>query len=270
MRLMLRSSEWIALGYFIYLAATAMLVDVPSESRRRVLATLLFAGAATVALGLQTSPGAVTARDWMPLVNLVIGYWLPAQLVVKTNPRFERVLMDFDRKLLGRGATGAYFDRAPRIAIGYFELAYLLCYPIVPLGLLSLSFVGLRSRADEYWSTVLLAGFACYGLLPWLPARAPRALETMARSRSGLRQLNVKLLDQASVRLNTFPSGHAATSMAIALVLFAYVPPVGAVFLTVALSIAIASVIGRYHYAADAISGLAVGTAAFELTRRLW
>jgi membrane-associated phospholipid phosphatase len=271
MPLMFRVSEWVALGYFVYLAAVVLLVDAPSESKRCVLATILFAMAATVALALQTGAGASAARDWMPLANLVIGYWLPAQLVVRTNPRFERALLDLDARICGKDAMTRYAAKAPRFLIEYFELTYLFCYPIVPAGLVCLLVAGMRDRADMYWTTVLLAGFACYGLLPWLPARAPRAVETgPTADRSLVRRFNLAVLDQASVGLNTFPSGHAATSAAIALVLLASVPAAGAVFCVIALSIAVASVVGRYHYAADALSGVAVGAAAFEVARRLW
>jgi len=271
MPLMFRVSEWVALGYFLYLATAAMLVDAPSESRRCVLATILVAAAATVALALQTGPAAFAARDWMPLANLVIGYWLPAQLVVKTKPRLERALLRFDRWLCGKDVMTTYFAKAPRFIIEYFELSYLFCYPIVPAGLVCLLAAGMRDRVDMYWTAVLVAGFACYGVLPWLPSRAPRALETVpSADRSVVRRFNLRVLDQASVRLNTLPSGHAAASVAIALVLLALLPVAGALFGVIALSITVASVVGRYHYAADALSGLAVGAAAFEVARCLW
>src|SRR5205807_471481 len=88
--------------------------------------------------------------------------------------------------------------------------------------------------AMAYW----LAALPCYGLLPWLPTRPPRAIETPERAvQSAMRALNVKILDRASVQLNTFPSGHAAASIAIALAVGSHVPLAGAVLGIVAVSI---------------------------------
>jgi len=65
------------------------------------------------------------------------------------------------------------------------------------------------------------------------------------------------------VQWNTFPSGHTAASVAAALVVATYLPLDGLIFGLIAVSIAIGSVVGRYHYAADAFVGALVAIAAF-------
>jgi len=69
------------------------------------------------------------------------------------------------------------------------------------------------------------------------------------------------------VQLNTFPSGHAAASIAIALAVGSHVLFAGAVLGIVAVSIAAGSVIGRYHYAADVIAGAGLAIGAFAASR---
>jgi membrane-associated phospholipid phosphatase len=202
----------------------------------------------------------------LPLVYLLAGYWLPALLVRAPNPGLERWLLDVDHRLMGATGAGAFERRAPRAVIEYLELAYLLCYAVVPIGYLWLVLAGFAGEADHFWTVVLLASFLCYGVLPWMPSRAPRAVEGgNLPKRSLVRRLNVAVLDRASVQWNTFPSGHTAASIATALAVGAHVPLAGAVLGVVALSIAIGSVVGRYHYAADAISGAAVALLAFAL-----
>jgi membrane-associated phospholipid phosphatase len=44
---------------------------------------------------------------------------------------------------------------------------------------------------------------------------------------------------------------------------------VGAFFLIAALSVAVATVYGRYHYTADALAGALIGAAAFLVSTRL-
>jgi PAP2 superfamily len=201
----------------------------------------------------------------MPLVYLLTAYWLPALLVRVPNSRLEQQLLEFDRMLFGRRGLELFATKAPRWLLEYFELSYLLCYAVVPAGYVWLIFAGLEGT-DMFWPTVFPASFACYGLLPWLPTRAPRAIEPPIPARSMIRSLNVRILDRASVQWNTFPSGHTAASVATALAAGSHVPVAGAVLGWIAVSIAIGSVVGRYHYAADAIVGAAVAVLSFMAT----
>ena len=267
MPLELRISEWIALGFFLYLAAAALLMRLPADRKRRVIARTILISAFILAMAVPGGSAAARARDWLPLVYLPLGYWLPAHLVKCTNPRLEGMLLEFDRRLFGTGGLARFANRAPRLLIELLELAYLFCYPIVPLGFAWLVLGGFPQEGDRFWTAVLLAGFGCYGLLPWLPTRAPRAIEEAPpRARSSIRPLNLRVLDRASVQLNTFPSGHTAASLATALVVGTHLPHAGAALGAIALGIAIGSVVGRYHYAADAITGAAVALTAFALS----
>jgi len=54
-------------------------------------------------------------------------------------------------------------------------------------------------------------------------------------------------------------------SLAIALVLWTVPPLAGAVFLWVSASIAVATVVLRYHYAADALLGIVLATVSFKV-----
>jgi hypothetical protein len=267
MRLDLRISEWIALGFFVYLAAAALLLRVPADQKRRAVARAILISAVILAMAVPGGSAAAHLRDWLPLIYLPLGYWLPAHLVTSSNPILEGRLIGLDRRMFGRDGLGGFATRAPRVLIELLELAYLLCYLVVPLGFGWLVLAGFGQEADRFWTAVLLAGFGCYGLLPWLPSRAPRAIEeTLSRRPSSIRSLNLRVLNRASVQLNTFPSGHTAASLATALAVGAHLPLAGVVLGVLALGIAIGSVVGRYHYAADAITGAAVALVAFALS----
>ena len=79
--------------------------------------------------------------------------------------------------------------------------------------------------------------------------------------------MNEWVTDYASIRANTFPSGHVAGSFAIALFLFTVSPGVGLVFLGIAMSTSISTVLLGYHYSLDVVLGLAVGAASFLVLR---
>jgi membrane-associated phospholipid phosphatase len=211
-------------------------------------------------------PRAEILRDWVPLGYLLLGYWMPALFVTGTRAAFERRLLTFDKWLFG---LSVFSRTANRTLIQILEITYLFCYPMVPLGFACLYAYGMRDEADRFWTAVLLAVFPCYGVLPWLPTRPPRIVEQELRPTSAIRSLNLLVLNRASVQLNTFPSGHAAASLATALAVGARLPAVGVVLAIVALGIAIGSVVGRYHYAADAITGMALAVAGFAISRIL-
>ena len=241
----------VAAVYFAYLAVVAI-------SRLKLKPALL-------SIVTMLSAIIVGMPNVMPLVYLLVGYWLPALMVRAPNERFEQRLLDFDRRLFGLEGLTRFRQSAPRVVIEYLELAYLLCYAVVPAVYAFLVLVGKDGEAiDRFWLVVLLASFLCYGLLPWIPTRAPRAVEPpiLAR-RSAVRQLNLTVLNRASVQWNTFPSGHTAASVATALAVAGDMPAAGVILGVVAVSIAAGSVVGRYHYAADALAGGLVALLAF-------
>lgn len=243
----------VALAYFAYLAGLAVFAG-----RLRVLVASVLVLVSIVTVGMPSV---------MPLVYLLIGYWLPALLVSAPNTRLGERLLAFDHQLFGRAGLTTFVAKAPRLLVEYFELAYLFCYAVVPIGWVWLVLAGHQDQSSRFWATVLLASFACYGVLPWLPSRAPRAVEAPpVRDASLIRKLNVHVLDRASVQWNTFPSGHTAASLAAALAVGIHMPVAGVVLGVVAVSIAIGSVVGRYHYAADAIAGAVVAIVAFAIT----
>jgi membrane-associated phospholipid phosphatase len=72
-------------------------------------------------------------------------------------------------------------------------------------------------------------------------------------------RVNEFVLKRISHRLNTFPSGHVAVSLAAALEVMSISQPAGIVLLSIASAIAAGAVLGRYHYALDVVVGAVLG-----------
>ena len=267
-RMELRASEWITVAYFAYLAGAAAVVPgIGRPQRRGVIGTAIVV-AITVLSFAAFGPSAMLWRDLMPLVYIVVGYRLPALLVTTTNQVLERRLLALDHRWFGIGNVPAISGRAAGPMIAGLELAYLCCYPMVPLGFACLYVAGLPEESDRFWTAILLAVFGCYGMLPWLPTRPPRAIEGAPIPSAGLvRGVNLRVLGFASIQLNTFPSGHAAASLATALAVGSRLPLAGLLLGLLAFAIAIGSVVGRYHYAADALAGMALAVLGFVVSR---
>jgi membrane-associated phospholipid phosphatase len=293
-----RPPEWVSAVYFAYLlVAAGSMGSVPIRRRVRIVA----ASAASLAgVGMLASlPCLATAqvvRDWAPGVFLLAGYWVPGLFSVAPNARLERWLSRIDARLFALEPVAAVGARAPRLILEVLELSYLSCYALVP-GIFAMLYWHPSADAalgtplwhpsagaalgtplwhpsagaaleNRFWTGVLLSEFMCYGLLPWLPSRPPRTLEgASAIDRRGLftRRLNLWVLGHVSVQANTFPSGHVAGSLIAALIAWQALPIVGAAALFLALLISVATVVGRYHYAADAVLGGLVALAVFAL-----
>jgi len=263
-----RTAELVALVYFSYLPLAARLAGRRLRPGWADAVSLGLAGASAALQLLGTGPVASLVRDWAPGAFLLLSYWMSAPYKGDAAPAFERWLIDFDRRVLGT-ALDRFTRRAPRLLLESLELAYLTCYPFVPAGLLWLVLSGEHVDADRFWTAVLAASLPCYALLPWFHTAPPRAVEPdLAIERRGLavRRFNSRLLHRTSVQANTFPSGHVAATVAVALMVAATSHPVaGLAFGAGAVAIAIATVVGRYHFGADAVLGALLGLAGFWL-----
>jgi membrane-associated phospholipid phosphatase len=264
----LRPSEWVVVVYFLYLFVAAVFSKVPSGRRVRVGSVAFFVIVAVLGFSRADRSWFRQMRDWMPIVYLLAAYRTPALLVSAPSVGMEWELAAFDARWFGGKEIGVA-ERTPRWCLEVLELAYLLCYPLIPAGWICLRVLSGARQQDQYWTAVMLAAACCYGLLPWLPTRSPRTTDAVQSPRSTFRRLNLRVLDRMSVQLNTFPSGHVATSFAAALAAAAAVPLAGVLLGFTAFAIMLASVVGRYHYVADVLAGAAVSVVAFALSRLL-
>jgi hypothetical protein len=265
-----RTSEWIVTGYLAYVAVLVWTRRL-DRRRRAVVTAVALADAACVGWLSHAHRGfALIVRDWLPALQILIGYWLSGAFLARPMPRAEARLAAWDAVLFGQLGAAAFVRRAPRWLLEYLELAYLMVYVVVPAGFAVVYVFAPQPPVDTYWTTVLVAELACYGMLPWVQTRPPRALGLqMDIEDRGLlvRRLNLRVLRRGSIQANTVPSGHAAGAFATALAAGALVPEALLPLNVLAVSITLASVVGRYHYAADSGLGVLVALAAWALVR---
>lgn len=259
-------SESLALAFFACLAVATPFAHDAVKRRHAglVLAAVGLLFLARASLLTSDSP----LRAWMPLADLLIAYRLPALIARAPSPALEQRWLALDHRWLGKDLL-RQSERMPGLLRRPLELCYLLCYPMVPLGFAILSLCGFRGDADRFWTAVLAAALPCYGLVIWLPMRPPRIVERSACTHSRTRALNLRILQHASIQLNTFPSAHVAAAVASALAVSERLPAAGAALGVIAAGIAIGCVVRRYHYAVDAVAGLLLGVIGFLVSRAI-
>jgi membrane-associated phospholipid phosphatase len=193
-----------------------------------------------------------------------VPYWQTGQFFQGPNHRIEERLLAFDRWMLARAAETSGTSRT---GLGLsLEVAYLFCYPLVPLGLVALYAAGQRSHVAGFWLVVLIATYICYAITPFVPAYPPRDLagSQPALAQTGKARLfNRWILKHGSIHAISFPSAHVASTFAASLVLLRFMPLVGAAFLLVSVWIALGAVMGRYHYALDVLLGALTALGVF-------
>jgi membrane-associated phospholipid phosphatase len=248
-----------SLAFFAYLALLAEFQPrVPRRARLRVWAgAALGAGGAIAALRL--APDAV-ANTWiLPPALLLLGYWTSGLLFVAPMPAVERQLIGLDRAL----RIQALAARTPRPIAELLELAYVGIYPLILASLWMAIPAGVS--AERFWTVLLVIDYVCFGMLPWIQTRPPRALGIDAPWRSAWRRLNLLVVESGSIKVNTFPSGHAAEALGVALLLLGAAWPAVAFLFLAALAVSAGAVLGRYHYAADAFAGWMVALGVYLL-----
>lgn len=253
----MRFYELLTLVFFALFALLAWKRPLPA--RRRLMITLNAAVGIAGLLLLRSTP----LRNWLPLGFIPLAYWQTGYFVLPLNRYLQSKLQSFDHKVLRSIRVH------PSLAF-WFELAYLLVYPLVPCGLIALYLAGMSSFAEEFWNVVLPPAYLCYATFPFVQTLPPRAIEARPESEPGptrIRLLNLFVLRHVSIQANTFPSGHVAASLAVSFELLLHAPVFGAAFFIVAVLIAAGAFFGRYHYGLDVLAGAGLALASFWVGR---
>jgi len=270
----MRITEWIQLGFALTFALAAWMTTFttrPLPHRRRWNVTIL-ALAAVVIIGFVhmlrpylPATSFALALDCMTVALFLIPYWQTGQFFLAPNLNAQAKLLAIDQRLLPHASATSGTSRS--LIGATLEIAYLSCYPLVPLALTAVYAFNLRPHVEGFWLVLLLSTYLCYAATPFVPAYPPRSLTPAPTSipapTGKTRLFNLFILKHGSIHAISFPSAHVASAFAIALTLLYYAPPIGVVFLIIAIMISLGAVIGRYHYATDVILGAITALAIF-------
>ena len=265
----LRRSEWVLVGYFLYVAILglwrARVFFQPSSLALIVpLALVLVARADSES----KHRGWSIVRDWIPALLLLPAYWsIDAVATPHGDWEFENKLVGWDRRLLNDWDLRATIERFGAVIPAIVELAYSLLYAILPLTIAGFGLLHSRDRLDDFMFPFLFGTLATYALLPHFPSEPPRVVFEGYDSvvETPFRQLNLWILNHADIRSSVFPSGHVAVGFSAAFAMWLAVPerPVlGWTLMALAMLVWVCTIYGRYHYAADGLVSAAVSAAA--------
>jgi membrane-associated phospholipid phosphatase len=266
--LQLRNSELLLIFYFFYLAAIAPFLKDRPYANVRLLWLAMEVTAMLALLAWAESRWHRTAysvaRDWVPLGLALAAYraldlFSPAHYTFQ----FEPLWISWDKVVLGDWGIRHFIQSIPLLP-GYLELCYLLTSSAATIGLVILYMRRRRKRAELFMFAYLLGLLLAYMIIPWYPSQPPRVIFPAVEAptaTSMLRTLNLNVLNRTGIHSGVFPSAHVSSVFAAAIGMFLALPErkwVGWAFLVYAFSVAVATVYGRYHFAADAVAGIVV------------
>lgn len=260
--------EWVAVGYFVYLIALAGRARSRASTIVVVAGGLIVIATITATARILPAPPLSPVRLWLPAAAILAGYWLSGFFFVAPMRHWEEWLGRYDRLTLIEPGRLARIRHWPRPVGELLELAYFACPALIPLGCLILGASPSLDEASRYWTPVVASQFISFGALPWIQTRPPRMLEAAHGDGPALAasHLTRALVRHATIGANTFPSGHVAAALTVALVTARSHPWLGGLLLVVAGTVTAASVIGRYHYGLDAVAGALVALGSVSLS----
>ncbi len=279
----LRSAEWLLVIYFGYVAAIAPRFPLQSQIAWRPFLVEVLVCALFLALAYGESREHAELfsilRDWVPVALILLAYremdWFSS-----TPHSFDLVLrwVEWDRTILYRWGLQRALEALGWLGPAILELCYALVYAIAPFVVAVLYFQYRRARVNGALFLYLLGTLLAYALFPYFPSDPPRVAfggSDMPNITTALRELNLWLVGNYGIHSSVFPSAHVSSAFSAAWALFAVLPErkrYGWGMLVYAAGVAVATVYGRYHYAADTGAGIATSLVpAFTilLARRL-
>jgi membrane-associated phospholipid phosphatase len=277
----LRSAEWLLTVYFAYVALISPAFRLENNWRPFLVVALVYALFLALAYGESREHAELFGilRDWAPVALLLVAYremdWFSA---LPHNFQLELAWVERDRAILYHWGLQRAIESLGLLGPVYLELCYALVYAVAPFVVAILYFEDRRERVNGVLFLYLLGTLLAYALFPYFPSDPPRVAfggSDMPNLTSVVRRLNLWLVGDYGIHSSVFPSAHVSSAFSAAWALRAYLPErrrIGWGMLVYAMSVAVATVYGRYHYAADVVAGIAISVvpaAMILLARRL-
>ena len=271
---LVRTSEWIAIGYFCYSFALCITRGLSSE---RV------ATAATVPILIwmlaqweanHSRPWTRVCRALFMTALILAAYWQLDWFTGTPMEPLQRTWIGWDRQILDQWGLHRMIEVFGPAGPWLLDTCYLLLYAIPPVTILVLFATGRGNRVDQFLTTLLMGTFAAYALLPHFPSIAPRVVfpgDLLPGYLTPVRMLNLYVLDHMDISTSVFPSGHVAVAFSSAFGLWRALPEARwavAGLASYAVLVFMATVYGRYHYASDGLASIALSVGAWRFSRR--
>lgn len=268
-----RTSEWIFLTYFAYVALLAIAFRLEARIVLSAFA-VLFCAVAIFALFVVRSLHRI--RDIAPILLVLACYremdWFSS--TTKTRA-LETQWLRWDHEWLFDHGFREAIECLGRVFPGVLEFSYLWVYGIAALSVGAFYLYKQEIRVGRFFTVYLISTLSAYAMFPFFPSDPPRVVFAgldLPNVVTPLRQLNLFLVSDYGIHSSVFPSAHVSSAFGAAWGLIRFLPErraIGWGMLVYAVVVSIATVYGRYHYAVDALAGFGVSLIALAVAWRM-
>ncbi len=217
------------------------------------------------AVARRTPRGARVVHDWYPLATMPLLYVELATLNVAVwhGKFFDAWIQWVEQHVFGAQPSFVLSRALPYLALSeWLHASYLSYYLIIYGPPLLLYLLGRHGDFRRLVFPLMLTFFVHYLFFVYFPVQGPRYLFPPpggALADGPMYRLAHRLLEAGSSRGAAFPSSHVAVTTAQTILVFRYLPRLGPLVALLALGLALGAVYGGFHYATDAVVGLALG-----------
>jgi membrane-associated phospholipid phosphatase len=265
----LRSSEWLLIAFFGYVALISPAFPLEPRVALLPLALVLLVSALFVVLAYAEAHGHQIffsmTRDWLSIALMLVAYReMDLFSPLARDHHLELQWVAWDRVLLYDNGLRRAIESLGWAGPAYLEFCYLLVYAVGPFVVAVLYFKHHRKRVNSVVFYYLLGTLLSYALFPYFPSDPPRVVfpgTDLPHVITAFRRLNLWLLGGYAIHSSVFPSAHVSSAFSAAWAWLAFLPGrkrYGYLMLIYACSVAVATVYGRYHYAADVVAGFGI------------
>ena len=270
--------EWITLAYLSWLMTLVIICRhrITHPLRDAIVQLAIALAIAILARSGQGSRNMLIrfARHWYPLPLYIFFFEELQSIVHAIWPEwFDAYLIAFDHALFGVHPSvwlSQFSGHALNDFMQFSYMTYFLYLVILPAVLYA------NREYASFWAVMVstaLAHYSVYAIAVLFPIESPyyslASLNKVALS-GGYCTALIGLIEHfGRVRGAAFPSAHVAGSMVAILASWRYRRRLFWLCIPFFASMCLATVYGRYHYAADVFAGLLVGTIGFKVGTRL-
>jgi membrane-associated phospholipid phosphatase len=252
---------------YVGLATVAVLRPVSGEAVPG-RASLLAAHALLVAL-VMLAPRARAAGqigrflgEWYPLLLLPGLYGEVHVLTVGAGFQNERSIQQLEAWVFGSQVSYRWIREQPHRFLSWIlHICYLAYYPILYGSPLGLWLGGRRDASRHTIFAIMVTFYLCYAGFLFFPVAGPRyAFDTAHNAATQVwpARLAAGLIDHGDSWGAAFPSSHVAAAAVATGMALRYWRRLGRTLLPFTTGLIPATVYGQFHYAVDALAGLAV------------
>ncbi|MFH1143167.1 MAG: phosphatase PAP2 family protein [Candidatus Eisenbacteria bacterium] len=260
-------ADLVVLGYLVITGLFVLLAPLPWAAKEEY-ATLHFLFLLVVLL-LHYVPRSASRplhffRHIYAFLSLPFLYKAIPEINRITSPGyFDDWVARYESLIFGCQPSQIFYSAVPWVVLSEFlHLTYMFYLVLVPIVSLTLYFSKRFDAVEEFTTTVMATFLFCYAIFSIFPVRGPfYYFGPIDPSMKGVLfpQLTHDMLTRGAAVGTAFPSSHVAVAVAIWLAARRHLRRLSHVLMVVAASIFVGTVYGGFHYALDAVAGLAVG-----------